>query len=193
MKILFVRHGESVDDIEDRYGGWADFDLTEKGLHQATKVTDEISALDIDFEIVLTSPLRRAAQTAEIISNQLNLHSEVLAYLKERNLNGILTGLTRNEARIKYPKLVEAHSNWQYVDGSERAEDFETRVRNACDYILELKYDSIIAVTHGLFLKTFFKEKMAIDISKVGDGGFALVEVSGKNFKVLKMSGIELG
>lgn len=31
MKILFVRHGESIDDIEDRYGGAADFDLTEKG------------------------------------------------------------------------------------------------------------------------------------------------------------------
>lgn len=36
MKILFVRHGESVDDIEDRYGGSADFDLTKKGRKQVS-------------------------------------------------------------------------------------------------------------------------------------------------------------
>ncbi len=94
MKILFVRHGESVDDIEDRYGGWADFDLTEKGMVQITKAVKKISLLSTDFEIVLTSPLKRAFQTAKIISNQLSLNLEVLEYLKERNLNGILTGLT---------------------------------------------------------------------------------------------------
>lgn len=193
MKILFVRHGESIDDIEDRYGGLADFDLTEKGRLQVSETAEKISLLNTDFEIVLASPLKRAFQTAEIITGQLNLNLAVLEYLRERNLNGILTGLARNEAKTKYPKLVEAHSNWEYVDGSERTQDFDKRVKNACYYLLGTNYNSMIVVTHGLFIKSFFKETMDVGVAKVGDGGFALVEVENKNFKVLKMDGIELG
>ena len=129
MKILFVRHGESVDDIEDRYGGSADFDLTEKGKKQISESAKKIATLDENFEIILTSPLKRAFQTAEIIANELHLEVEVFAYLKERNLNGVLTGLVRSEAQKKYPEVVETHNRWEYVDGSERTEDFNTRVK----------------------------------------------------------------
>lgn len=191
MKILFIRHGESVDDIEDRYGGSADFDLTEKGRDQVSESAKKISSLAEKFEIVLSSPLKRAFQSAEIISNELGLELEVFEYLKERNLNGVLTGLTRNEAKEKYPEVVETHNRWEYVDGSERTEDFNNRVKNAIKYLLEMKYNSLVAVTHGLFLKTFFKEFMDINIKKVGDGGFVLLEEKNGNFKILKKDGIE--
>jgi 2,3-bisphosphoglycerate-dependent phosphoglycerate mutase len=131
MKLLFVRHGESVDDIEDRYGGWADFNLTEKGLKQASECAEKFSSLDEKFEVVLTSPLKRAFQVAEIIAKKLDIEVEVFEYLKERNLNGVLTGLTRIEAKEKYPEQVEIHSRWEFVDGSERTEDFNVRVKNA--------------------------------------------------------------
>ena len=160
MKILFVRHGESVDDIEDRYGGCADFDLTEKGKGQAVETAEKISSLNEKFEVILSSPLKRALQSANIISSELGLEVEIFEYLKERNLNGVLTGLVRSEAKLKYPEQVEAHSRWEYVDGSERTEDFNSRVKNAIKYLLEMKYNSLVVVTHGLFLKTFFKEMM---------------------------------
>ena len=166
MKILFVRHGESIDDIEDRYGGWADFDLTEKGKKQVVESAEKISTLGENFEVILTSPLKRAFQAAEIISNKLNIKIEVFEYLKERNLNGILTGMIRSEAKIKYPKQFELHSRWEYVDGSERTDDFNTRVKNAIKILLSIKDDSVIAVTHGLFLRTFFKEILGVNITK---------------------------
>ncbi|MBU0579193.1 histidine phosphatase family protein [Patescibacteria group bacterium] len=191
MKILFVRHGESVDDVEDRYGGSADFDLTEKGKTQVSETAKKIPSLDGKFEIVLSSPLKRAFQSAEIISNELGLKVKVFEYLKERNLNGVLTGLTRNEAREKYPKVVETHNRWEYVDGSERTEDFNNRVKNAIKYLLETKYNSLVAVTHGLFLKAFFKEFLNIDVKKVRDGGFVLLEEKHGNFMILKKDGIE--
>jgi len=158
MKILFVRHGESVDDIEDRYGGSADFDLTEKGKNQVTGSAEKIASLGERFEVILSSPLKRALQSAEIISHELDIEVEVFENLKERNLNGVLTGLTRGEAKKKYPDQVEAHSRWEYVDGSERTEDFNARVRNAIKYLLRMRHNSLVAVTHGLFMKTFFKE-----------------------------------
>lgn len=191
MKILFVRHGESIDDIEDRYGGWADFDLTEKGKKQVVESAEKISTLGENFEVILTSPLKRAFQAAEIISNKLNIKIEVFEYLKERNLNGILTGMIRSEAKIKYPKQFELHSRWEYVDGSERTDDFNTRVKNAIKILLSIKDDSVIAVTHGLFLRTFFKEILGVNITKIDDGGFALVEVKDNNFKILRIDGIE--
>lgn len=191
MKILFVRHGESVDDIEDRYGGSADFDLTERGKEQVSESAKKVSSLDEKFEVILSSPLKRALQTAEIIANELHIEVEVFEYLKERNLNGVLTGLVRSEAKKKYPEQVETHSRWEYVDGSERTEDFNSRVKNAIKYLLEMEHDSLIAVTHGLFLKTFFKEMMNTDIKRVGDGGFVLIEWKNNNFNILKVDGIE--
>jgi hypothetical protein len=77
----------------------------------------------------------------------------------------------------KYPEVVETHNRWEYVDGSE--------------YLLKMKHNSLVAVTHGLFLKTFFKEMMNTDIKKVGDGGFVLLEETDGKFKILKEDGIE--
>ena len=191
MKILFVRHGESVDDIENRYGGSADFDLTEKGKKQVLESAKKIFSLDEKFEIILSSPLKRALQSAEIIANQLHIEVEIFEYLKERNLNGVLNGLVRSEAKKKYPEQVERHSRWEYVDESERSEDFNNRVINAIKYLLKMKYNSLVAVTHGLFLKTFFKEMMDIDIKKVGDGGFMFIEEKNGKFDILKEDGIE--
>lgn len=190
MKIVFVRHGESVDDLEDRYGGWTDFELTDKGKSQLTETAKKISSLNQEFEIVLSSPLKRAFQAAEIIANKLDLPLEVFEFLKERNLSGMLTGLVRSEAKEKYPDLVVTHNRWEYVHGSERAEDFNSRVRNAIRYVLKMKYDSVIAVTHGLFITVFYKEMLDLDILKVDDGGFVLVEVEGGKFKILKEDGI---
>ncbi len=191
MKILFIRHGESIDDIEDRYGGWGDFDLTPKGKIQIAESAKKIASLGEKFEVVYSSPLKRAFQSAEIISNELGVDIEVLAYLKERNLNGVLAGMVRSEAKEKFPQLVETHSRWEHVDGSERAEDFTTRVKNAIKYLLEMEYSSLVAVTHGMFLATFFKEMMGIDIKRVGDGGFVLVEEKNGKFEILKEDGIE--
>lgn len=191
MKILFVRHGESIDDIEDRYGGAADFDLTQKGREQVLESAKKIASLDEKFEIILSSPLKRASQSAEIISKELGVKVEIFEYLKERNLNGVLTGLVRSEAKVKYPEVVETHNRWEYVDGSERTEDFNTRVKNAIKYLLDMKYDALVAVTHGLLLKTFFKEMMDINIKKVGDGGFVLLKERDGKFSILKENGIE--
>lgn len=192
MKILFVRHGESIDDIEDRYGGCADFDLTEKGKKQVSESAEKISTLEEKFEVILSSPLKRALQSAEIISNKLDIEVEIFEYLKERNLNGVLTGLVRSEAKKKYPDQVRKHESWEYVDGSERTEDMNDRVKTAIKVLLKMKYNSLAAVTHGLFLKTFFKEIMNINISKAGDGGFALIEEKNNNFKILKVDGINI-
>src|SRR5690606_32923306 len=111
-----------------------------------------------------------------IIGEQLKVAVVVLAYLKERNLNGILSGMTRTDAQQKYPVLVERHDQWQYIDGSERTEDFNNRVKTSINLILNMRYSSMIVVTHGLFLKTLFKEFLKENLVSIGDAAFILVE-----------------
>lgn len=102
-----------------------------------------------------------------------------------------MSGLVRSEAKLKYPEVVETHNRWEYVDGSERTEDFNVRVKNAIKYLLKMEYNSVISVTHGMFLKEFFKEFLNTDIKKVGDGGFVLLEENNGQFNILKMDEIE--
>ncbi len=191
MKILFVRHGQSVDDLEDRYGGWADFEMTKRGKEQLRVSAQKILALEEKFEVILSSPLKRAIQAAEILASKLNTPVEVCEYLKERNLNGILTGMVRSEAKDKYPEQVRKHQNYDYVDGSEREEDMNNRVKTAVQILLKMDHQSLVAVTHGLFLRTFFKEMMGLSVKRVEDGGFALIEGDSGNFKIRASEGIE--
>jgi broad specificity phosphatase PhoE len=85
MKLLLVRHGESVDDLTDSYGGWADFPLTPKGHAQLRETSKKISALAIKFDEVWSSPLLRASESARIIANSQLLPVKETVYLKEKN------------------------------------------------------------------------------------------------------------
>ena len=54
-----------------------------------------------------------------------------------------------------------------------------------------MEYSPLVVATHGLFLKTFFKEMMNIDIKKVGDGAFVLIEERSGEITILSEEGIE--
>ena len=65
MKIYIIRHSESIDDIENYYGGIADFDLTENGKDKVKEYKKEIDSYGI--ERIYTSPYKRAYQTAKYL------------------------------------------------------------------------------------------------------------------------------
>jgi len=156
MIIYFVRHGESIDDIEDRYGGWADYSLTEKGIRTAKETGEKLKQKNLGAEIVFTSPLLRASQTADQISKILNLNVIVDQYLKERNTYGLLCGVNKTDAKTKYPELVAAYENNQPVAGYEPYESFLTRVRQALVRLASLSYKKIICVGHRGFMRALF-------------------------------------
>lgn len=174
MNILFVRHGESVDDLTDQYGGWGDFDLTPKGHLQVQDTAEKIKDLDVDFSKVLASPLLRAQQSARLIANTLSLPLETFVYAKEKNVNGLLTGLNREDARKSYPELVAA---WEqgYVFGAETGDKFIERVKFSIDLLLERK-QPVIVVTHGGYMSVLFSEILNYNYEKTHDGGFVLVK-----------------
>ncbi|MFC1649540.1 phosphoglycerate mutase family protein [Patescibacteria group bacterium] len=191
MKILFIRHGESVDDIEDRYGGWSDYDLTPKGKGQISKRVQPINELNIKFDKIYYSPLKRAALSAGILSNSLKVENEQFEYVKERNTYGLLSGMTKSEAKEKYPDQVDALEKGEYVDGSERYEDLTSRVKKSIDLVKKLNHKAIIVVTHGNYLKCLFAEFVGNKLIRKEDGGYVLMELKGGKLFPLESSGIE--
>lgn len=190
MNILFIRHGESQDDIEDRYGGWSDFDLTPKGKQQITNKWKDIKSLGEAFEIIITSPLKRAIQTGEILRMEFRVPMEKLEYVKERNTYGVLSGMKKEEAKKKYPDQVKKLDNGEYIDGSERYEDLTQRVKKSLVLLEKSGKKSVIVVTHGNYLKCLFKIA-GKKLTKKEDGGFVLSELKKGVLTFKSSNGIE--
>ena len=66
-KLVLLRHGQSTWNAENRFTGWVDVDLSEKGVAEAEKSGKLIKELNLNFDICFTSYLKRAINTLEII------------------------------------------------------------------------------------------------------------------------------
>ncbi len=147
MKIFLIRHGETTGDIEDRYGGSYDDHLTELGQSQLEKTAQSLVGKGI--EVIFTSPLIRAQESAAIIAEATHAPVEIRDGLQERHY-GVLTGLTKAEALEKYPDVVEAHKDPRITDpGGESYEDFQTRILASFKGIAATDYKTVAIVSHG--------------------------------------------
>ncbi len=95
--VTFLRHGESVGNLENRHQGHADFPLTERGRAQAHALARRWQSEGVSFDRAISSPLLRARETAEIMCNALNIPLEFEPGWMEIN-NGVLAGLKDEEA-----------------------------------------------------------------------------------------------
>ena len=152
MRLLLIRHAESVGNRELRLQGRTDFPLTERGRHQA----EELAALLSERHViaVYSSPITRATDTAEAIAGRLGLTVEVQAALQEYDF-GEMSGLTWPEIQKRRPQLIEQllSDSADYPDypGEEGREPFRQRVCEALWAISE-RYDgeeSVAVVTHA--------------------------------------------
>ncbi len=191
MKVLFVRHGQSVYDIEKRYGGWTDYPLTPKGKAQIRKKITAIKSINGQFEAIYSSPLKRAQMSAKILSNNLKIPFQTLEYIKERNTYGLLSGMKKIDAVKKYPIQVKRLEKGKYVDGSERQEDLLIRIKKSLRMIEKSGYKSVVVVTHGNYLKCVFEDIMKRKLTKKEDGGFILVTLNRGRLKPILTNGIE--
>ena len=101
MKLLLIRHGQSEADLLNVHEGRADFSLTDLGREQTTKLAQYLLNR-YQVEQIITSPLERAAQTAEIINSVYNCGIVIEEKLMELN-NGLLAGMDREQAKQIYP------------------------------------------------------------------------------------------
>lgn len=149
--IYIIRHGETKYNVEKRYAGRIDVPLNENGIIQAKETREKLK--NIKFDIVISSPLQRALETAKIITKEPILKDERII---ERD-NGDLQGkLIKNITEI-----IDFNDPHEMRYNIENIIDFRKRIK---DFALELqeKYHgkNVLVVTHagvGIYLKVFFE------------------------------------
>ena len=101
-KLILTRHGQSVWNAENRFTGWVDVDLSDKGIQEAEKSGQLIRELKIRIDVFYTSYLKRAIKTLTTILkiNNLDLKFNTAWQLNERHY-GALTGLNKEETKKK--------------------------------------------------------------------------------------------
>jgi len=104
MKVTLLRHGESTWNLENRFTGWTDVDLTENGVREAHQAGRLLHEAGYTFDIAYTSVLKRAIRTLWIVQDELDLMW--IPVIREWRLNerhyGALQGLNKAETAEKY-------------------------------------------------------------------------------------------
>ena len=100
--LILVRHGQSIWNLEKKFTGWVDVDLTENGKLEAKKAGDLIKNQEIDVNLYYTSFQLRAKNTLKLIQEILNDKKKATEawQLNERHY-GALTGLNKDEMKAK--------------------------------------------------------------------------------------------
>ena len=124
-KLILVRHGQTEMNAQKLYFGKLDPPLNDLGISQAYQAKEKL--LDIDYDIIYSSPLERAKQTAEIC-NYLDKDINYNSKLEEINF-GIFEGLTFKEISEKFPdeikKMEENWKDYNYITGESPKEMFQ--------------------------------------------------------------------
>jgi 2,3-bisphosphoglycerate-dependent phosphoglycerate mutase len=103
-KIVFMRHGESTWNLENRFTGWTDVDLTEKGIAEAREAGRVLKEAGFTFDVAYTSVLKRAIRTLWLTLDEMDLMWLPVVHdwrLNERHY-GALQGLNKAETAAKY-------------------------------------------------------------------------------------------
>lgn len=104
IKLVLVRHGQSEWNLENRFTGWTDVDLTEQGIREAKEAGKVLKEKGYHFDLAFTSLLKRAEHTLDLILDEMgeqNIEIKRSWKLNERHY-GALQGLNKDEMRKKF-------------------------------------------------------------------------------------------
>lgn len=147
MKLYIVRHGEVPHNALRQYNNENE-DLNENGIRQANELKEKIR--NINYDIIISSPLLRAKHTAQII-NVNNKEILINDKLKERdpgNLSGKPLTVTNRDEYWNYNTTITYGT-------SENIRDFFMRVYNFLDDLKKEEYESVLIVAHSGVSKAF--------------------------------------
>jgi broad specificity phosphatase PhoE len=169
--IYIVRHGQTDWNLEGRYMGRTDIKLNDIGIEQAKKIYNELK--DIKFDIVFSSPLKRAYMTAQIIcNNDIIKDSRII-----ERCNGELEG----KLKSNYKEYIDFADPKESKYGIEPLLTFRRRIDNFLDEIMtKYKNKNVLIVTHGgvsIYIKCYFE-------GEPHDGNYS--ELKLKNCGILK-------
>lgn len=156
MRLLLIRHGQSIANAEARIQGQFDSPLNEQGRQQARALARRLRQEKWPVTAIYASDLSRAAETVRIVAAELELPVTLDPRLREYDA-GVLNGLTWAEVEARYPDLwqeFQRGGKWVSIPGEEGNEAFRARLAAALEAI-QTRHEgegTVAVVSHGASL-----------------------------------------
>lgn len=173
MEIYFVRHGQTIWNVEKRFQGLSDSPLTELGITQAKLLGEKLK--DIKFDKFYSTSLKRAYDTANYIKGNRKQKVEIFDDFVEISM-GDMEGIKQEDFKKLYPEQVKNFffNQLEYNPSSFGGESFlevRERVIRGLNKFIELNknYERVLVVSHGATLKTLLHYISGKDISTLSD------------------------
>ncbi|KMJ58797.1 phosphoglycerate mutase [Bacillus sp. LL01] len=196
MEILLIRHGQSEADILHVHEGRADYPLTDLGREQAKRLACRLNE-HCPPDIIWTSTLRRASETATILADEVGC-----MLIKEPNLmefnNGVLAGLPREVAATKYPLPPGGRKPHERIQNGESEIEFRMRVEMALSKILaeSSAVVRIAIVSHGGTISNLLRAILQLPVStnvrfSTGDTGMHILRKNDDVLQIISLNDTE--
>lgn len=164
-RLLAIRHGETEWNSEQRFQGHLNSVLNREGLAQAAALGERLARER--FDLLISSDLGRALQTAGAVAQRTGHDIVVDARLRERNM-GIFQGLTPQEVRAHYPDDYARHSandpDYVIPGGESMRQLFERSVACFADLAERHAGMTLAVVTHGGVLAMLYRHATAMPL-----------------------------
>lgn len=165
-ELILIRHGETAWNLQSRWQGHLDSELTPLGLHQARAVADRLARME--FAALYSSDLGRARRTAEEIAQKTGHEPILNTGLRERGL-GVFQGLTLAEIREQHPSEYEGFRSRDpdhVIPAGESLRGKHDRAILAIESIVAQYSDKrVVVVTHGGVLDSAFRHAMGLPLT----------------------------
>jgi probable phosphoglycerate mutase len=175
MKIYSTRHGETQWNLENRIVGITDLPLTDRGIEQAAMLAENVKNIG-DIDIIISSPMKRARQTAQFTADALGLSVITDERLREWDY-GSFEGLDRYADGFYENKR---QFGVKMKDGGESLLQLAHRVYSVLDEIIEKYSDkNVLIVSHGgvcRVIHTYFNDMTTDEYSSWFMGNCQLIE-----------------
>ena len=165
----FLRHGESVGNVEERFQGQSDFPLTDAGRAQAHTLAERWLRDGTKFDLAVTSSLVRARETAEIVASILKIPLEIDPTWVERD-NGELSGLTRDEVNERFPEPDFRTPYDSFGESGEGDWELYLRAGKAVHELIKRPAGKYLIVTHGGLLNKVMYAILGIPVQANSNG-----------------------
>ena len=198
MEIYFVRHGQTIWNVEKRFQGLSDSPLTELGITQAKLLGEKLK--DIKFDKFYSTSLKRAYDTANYIKGNRKQKVEIFDDFVEISM-GDMEGMQHEEFKKLYPEQVKNFffNQLEYDPSSFGGESFlevRERVIRGLNKFIELNknYERVLVVSHGATLKTLLHYISGKDISTLSDEvipkntSYTIVKYENGKFEIIDFS-----
>jgi len=180
IQLTVVRHAQSEHNKSGVYAGKFDADLSEEGRLAAETLAKDFTG---DFDVIITSPLKRTRQTAEILNKDLKLKLETNDLLVERDY-GNLEGLSWEEFEQKFPE--EAAQNFEHfqpkLEKGETIAQVEERIDKFLNWLKESGYKNPLIVTHAGIIRIF--ERKLSELTPEQSRELGLENLTIRNYKL---------